>query len=497
MYLLPLALGLAAAPYVAGRIPEQYRSDTVILVVPQRIPEKYVVSTVTIGVAGRLRSISEQILSRSRLERLITELDLYAEERATGFMEDVIQRVRTAITIELDGVDSFKVSYVSTDPVLAQRVTQRIASMVIEENLRERESLADGTSEFIESQLVEAKDRLLQHEKKLEQYRQQHAGELPSQLQSNLQAIQGAHLQLQAINEALNRARERRLLIERQIADVELLPPAVRANGGGETASPEPAAQQLEAARARLQGLQLRYTPDHPDIRALQRAIRDLEQKAVAEARRVPSETPDVVLSPAELVRDKRLSDLRADLRIVDGQIASAQDSESQLRRTIQQYQAKVDLAPTRESELIELTRDYATLQDAYTGLLEKREQSKLAANLERQQIGEQFKILDDASLPERPFNKLQRIGYSLSAAGAGLILGLALAGFLEYRDSTFTRGEEVERLLSVPVLGLIPSMLADTERRRLQRRRWAVNVAGVCILIGSLAVLALWPLRL
>ena len=153
-------------------------------------------------------------------------------------------------------------------------------------------------------------------------------------------------------------------------------------------------------------------------------------------------------------------------------------------------YQAKVDVVPTRESELVELTRDYGTLQAAYTSLLTKREDSKIAANLERRQIGEQFRILDPASLPERPYNQAQRLGIIASGAVAGLVLGLLLVGFLEYRDSSLKREEDVVRILSLPVLALVPVMASDRERRRQRRRSLAANVAAGVALLGSAAVL-------
>ena len=144
----------------------------------------------------------------------------------------------------------------------------------------------------------------------------------------------------------------------------------------------------------------------------------------------------------------------------------------------------------------MELTRDYSTLQTAYSTLLMKREDSKIAANLERQQIGEQFRVLDPASLPERPFNNAQRIGIIASGAIAGLIVGLGLVGFLEYRDSSFANDDDVLRVLKLPVLALVPEMTTDAQRRAASRRRVLVDAAGIGVLVATTAVLALWRLR-
>lgn len=498
--LLPFAVGLALAPLIAARVPELYRSETLIMVVPQRIPDSYVKSTVTARIEDRLPSISDQIMSRSRLERIIADFDLYRKERATGIMEDVVRQMRSDITVAIEGQgkESFRVSYVSQDPQVAQRVTERLASLYIEENLRDRENLADGTNQFLEAQLQDAKRRLIEHEKKLEAYRQRYAGQLPSQLQSNLQGLQAAQLQLQAAGESMNRARERRLLIERQLTDAQAVPQLVAVVGSGSASQDAPvltSAQQLEAARTRLEAMRLRYTPDHPDVRTLERIIGELEIKADEEAKRpaAPDEKP---MTPAEIARQKRIRDLQAELDVIDHQLTAAQAEERRLKSTIAEYQAKIDAVPARESELVELTRDYSTLQEAYSSLLTKREESKLAADLERRQIGEQFRILDAASLPERPHNQRERLAFTAAGAVAGLLLGLALVGWFEYRDSSFRREEDMLRLLNLPVLAIVPVMASTQEQRRQRLRAVLLDIGGGLILAGSVAVIVIWKLQ-
>ncbi len=119
-------------------------------------------------------------------------------------------------------------------------------------------------------------------------------------------------------------------------------------------------------------------------------------------------------VTPAEAAQQKRILDFQAELAVIDYQLAANRTEASRLNQVIAEYQAKVDVVPTRESELVELTRDYATMQAAYTNLLVKREDAMLAANLERRQIGEQFRLLDTASLPGKalqPAATLRRHG--------------------------------------------------------------------------------------
>ena len=192
-----------SAAVVAKRLPSIYRSETLIQVVPQRIPESYVRSTVTTRIEDRLGGIQQMILSRSRLERIINDFNLYQEDRRVMVMEDVVARMRDRdVNVRVERGDAFRVSYIAGDPRVAQKVAERLGSLFIDENLRDREALAEQTSQFLEGQLDDARRRLLEHEKKLETYRRSHSGELPTQQQANVLAIQNAQMQLQSLAEA-------------------------------------------------------------------------------------------------------------------------------------------------------------------------------------------------------------------------------------------------------------------------------------------------------
>ena len=330
------------------------------------------------SVEDRLPTINDQILSRSRLERIINDFGLYKEQRATGLMEDVVQKMRTDIDVKLVGKESFRVSYISWDPATAQRVTERLAGLYIEENLRDRENVTEDTNRFLESQLQDAKRRLLEHEQKLEEYRRRYAGQLPSQLPGNLQAIQNAQMQMQSLSESVNRARERRLLVERQLADAQMStapsPQPATATTPGEPATSASAAEQLETAEARLEAAQAAV-----QARSSRRACAGACDQPAAgqESRKTqsgrPARVPDKQLTPSEGAKQKRIRDLQAELDVIDHQIAAGVDEQTRLKETMADYQSKVDVVPTRESELVELTRDYS---DAAGGIFEPAQEA-------------------------------------------------------------------------------------------------------------------------
>ena len=491
--LVPFAVVAAATAVVASLLPDRYRSETLILVVPQRVPESYVKATVTSRIEDRLQALSQQILSRTNLERIIQDFNLYPEQRGTVTMEEIVGEMRRDIRLDVVRGDAFRVAYIGREPRTVMEVTDRLAALVIDENLRDREVLAEGTNQFLESQLQDARQRLMEHEKKLETYRKQYAGELPSQQNSNIQAMQNAQLQIQSIIESINRDRDRRRTVERQLEDLqqEILPalPPVTLQAGDSAAQGGTAAQQLEAARASLQALELRFKPDHPEINLLKRRIRDLERKAEAEALAAPAGAPAVAaVSPAEAARRKRIRDVQGELEALDREIASRQEEERRLRAIAGSYQRRMEMAPTRESELVELTRDYGTLQTIYQNLLTKNEEAKIAASLERRQSGEQFKVLDPARMPERPYSP-NRMLIALAGIVLGLGLGVGLIAIAEYRDGSFRTDDEVASVLSLPVLAVIPVMLSNAERRRLLRRRVAVGVGLGATIMGAFAV--------
>jgi polysaccharide chain length determinant protein (PEP-CTERM system associated) len=485
--LLPLFVVAVGTVIVSHYLPNKYRSETVILVVPQQVPESYVRSTVTSRIEDRLQSISQQILSRTRLERIIRDFNLYAADRERGIMEDIVENMRSKdIRVEVLKGDAFRIAYIGEGPQVVMKVTERLASLFIEENLRDRELLAQGTNQFLTVQLEDARRRLIEQEKKLEGYRARYAGELPSQAEANLQAIQNSQMQIQALVESINRDSDRKLLVERALADLRAAAEAQIAATPDGSAPDQPAAIQLTVAKKALSDMQLRLKPEHPDIVRMKRVVAGLEQRAEAEALAAPlSPELDQKGTPAQVLQRNRTRELQQELQSLEKQIAARRAEEGRLRKVAATYQARVEAVPARETELAELTRDYATLQKLYEGLLSKNEESKIAANLERRQIGEQFKILDPARPAEKPFSP-NRTRINLFGLLAGLGLGLGLAAFLEYRDSSFRTQDEVTAVLALPVLAQIPLIITPAEHRQLRRRRIAAVLATVVVMVAT-----------
>jgi len=489
--LVPFAIVAAGAAIIARKLPDLYSSSATILIVPQRVPENYVTPTVTARIEDRVRTIAQQILSRTQLEKLILEYNLYANERQTALMEDVVSKMREDITVQVGQQGavrrpdsaSFQIGYTASDARTAVRVTERLASLFIEENLRDREVMAEGTNRFLESQLNDARERLAEQEKKVEEYRQKYNGQLPTQQQANLQMIQTTQMQIQALAEAMERERDRKVTLDKMLAELNQAPPPDE----GPLPEDDPNVA-LETAKETLHQMETRLKPEHPDVIRQKRIVRDLEAAAkapAAVAARAAAAPPDP--------RVQRRAALVAEIESLDRTLAAQGNDDKRLHDVMNRYQGYVDAVPERESEMIALTRDYDTLQRVYTTLLAKNEDAKVAANLERRQIGEQFKLIDPPVLPDKPTSP-DRVQWDLIGAAIGLGIGCLLAGIAEYRDSSLRNADDVLSAVAVPVLALIPVMTMPTPRRN-RRRLWGMTAAAAVGAVALAIAIAVWTL--
>lgn len=486
LIILPTLLAGAIGAAVVTYLPNLYRSESLILVVPQRVPESYVRSTVTSRIEDRLNAISHQILSRSRLEQIVTDFNLYAKERADQeLMEDIVERMRSRdIGIEIIKGDAFRVSYQANDPRTAMRVTERLASLYIDESLRDREVLAEGTSQFLTTQLDEARRQLVLTETKLQDYQRLHNGELPAQMSANLQGQHNAEMALQSLGEDLNRDRERRLLLERQVTDLVEAPVETKIADPAKPEMEQTLEDELRLAKQALLAVELKLKPEHPDVKKQRRSVDLLESRVAAlKLEGTLASRPSAAAVTMDPVKRKRLLEARADLENLDRQLQSKIAEENRLRGLVGMYQSRIEATPVRESELSALSRDYETQQLTYKALLQKKEESQMAANLEKRQIGEQFKILDPARMPEKPASP-DRPRLYLIAALVAILAGFGAAALAEFFDKSLRSEADVRAALNLMVLATVPMIRDASSSPRRFRRAAAVSTAAFTLLV-------------
>ncbi|BCS33217.1 chain-length determining protein [Luteitalea sp. TBR-22] len=506
LVILPLLFGALGGGIYASFQPNLYRSQALVLVTPPQLPTSVVRPMVTMSLRERLPMLEQEVLSRARLERIILDFDLYKSERAELTMEDVITRMRRDINVNVakvatrrpDGL-SFTLSYSSEEPRTAFRVTERLVSLFVDENARQRETIAEGTDQFLEAEVTTARTRLEETERQLETYKKQHSGQLPEQLQANVTALQNLQTQMQTLGESITRDRTELLLVQRELNDLTGASP-----GGEESGVVDPGPittpydEALAKARTQLEALELRLTSDHPDVVRQRRTVSDLEERVQAAQLRRPvtpgAPAPVTGRNTAALQRKNRLTELRQREALLTQQVANKQKDLQARQAQSAVYQSRVDAVPSREAELVSLVRDYETLKARYNTLLARSEEAKVAANMERRQVSEQFRITEPPRVPEKPYSP-DRVRLTMLAAASALAATLLIIGILEYRDTTFRSDGDIVQALTLPVVAVVPNLLTADERVGRRRRRWMLAASCVTALVIGSAVL-LWKLR-
>ncbi|MEZ5287578.1 MAG: hypothetical protein R2712_22800 [Vicinamibacterales bacterium] len=379
---IPPAVGLFAGLLYSAGISNMYQSEMLIAIIPQRVPDTVVRSTVTLRADERLDEISVMVMSRTNLEQMITEMGLYGDAVARRPMDDVVNTMRNALEVGLEpsrrgprGPEpphAFHIRFTYSDPEVAAEVTRRIGAVYVEQNTRGRGALAEATNAFLESELEQARLRLEAQERRLEEFRELHGKELPTQTESNLEAARGLQLQTQSLVETIARDRDRKLMLERLYRDAQADRPVVipdgRSSAPGEVPAGTSLQQQLRSAQANLSSLETRYTPDHPDVRRAKSQIAELQQQIAAEGKAAqsgaPAPAPDPV-SPAEQTRLQSLRAQAAEIESLERQIAFKEGEERRLRADIADYQRRVEATPGIESQWLKLSRDYDTIQES------------------------------------------------------------------------------------------------------------------------------------
>jgi protein tyrosine kinase modulator len=471
VFLLPLT---AATAVIMG-LPDLYQSTALVMIERQQVPEAFVRSTVTSELEIRLHTISQEILSRSRLESLIARMGLYPDLKGPGTSEQAVDRMRQDIRLELRGADanrggmttSFALSYRGKDPQTVAVVTNTLASFYIEENLKARERQATGTAEFLKVQLNDAKRRLDEQEGRMGELQRRYLGELPQQLQGNLATLDSLNAQLRINSDNQVRLAERRDTVAHQLAQAKI-------NSGG----PEPDEVRLARLQQELITLRMKYTDLWPDIIRIKDEIERLKKDMAAPK---PKPDPKAVAGPPT----PEVARLQDTLRSIDTELKLAKQDEQRLRQGITTYQTRLDNAPKREQEYLDATRDYQGTKELYQTLSRKYDDALLAESMEQRQKGEQFRILDSA-LPSSTPAAPRRSRLLLASLALSFVLGAGSMVLMEVLDTSFHSSRDLRAYTTVPVLVNIPRIVTEADARR---SRWRFRLAAIGILVALIGV--------
>jgi polysaccharide biosynthesis transport protein len=490
-------------------LPNRYESEAVILVESQQVPERYVTANTTMDIPEALLVMTDAILSRTQLLQIIDSFGLYQKERKHLTPERLVARMRSNIDIEplqkandSRAVNTFKISFSSSDPQSARAVTTELTKLFINENNKSREEQSTGTTNFLEDQLKVAEADLKQQEARVSNFKMTYLGQLPEQEGGNLAILGGLHSRLDNIMNALNRAQEQQAYLQSLLAQYQNLAAAGLAVPGSVAASSSPAeAMQAELTRLQNERTELlgRYTEKYPDVVKIDEQIKETKAFLAAAMRGAESgkdsatqKSSSVPAKPTE--RDGAIAQLKSQLEANTIEIQHNLAEQKDIEARIAEYQQRLNLTPVREQQLADLLRGYDLSKKNYDDLLSKKEESELSTRLIKRQQGQRFRIVDQPSLPSKPSNPA-RLKISLAGLLAGIGMGLILAFFVETKDHSLRTEQDLRRIFAFPLLLGVPELLGKAEERRRTRLAVLEWLGGtiMCLLIGASEFYVYW----
>ncbi len=449
---------------------QTYQASTTILIQPQKVPTEFVQSIVTSDPQQRINTIKQQILSRTNLEKIIQEFDLFKNAQEM-FVEEKINNLRNRVDVNVNrssrwgstAVEAFSVAFKGSDPKTVMNVVNKLASLFMDENLKEREVQAVGTSEFLEAELKKIKDRLEKSEEEISAYRAKYMGGLPDELESNLRTLDRLQEQHTAALAALRDNQNAAALLKTQISTLNELAQnnTVTLQPGGtltETTILSSAEQQYETEKQQLDELLLKYTSKHPEVIRLTKSVAKLKEKLDKEN---PEKQTDGQAADGSTSRSSQpniLSQQQIDLKQIENEIRDGKIEIQNIQKTMQVYQKRVEDTPKREQELQIILRDYNDVKENYSSVLERRLEAEIAVNMEKKQKGEQFRIIDYARLPEKPISPdIQKLILFSIVAGLGVAGGIIF--LLEFVNPVIRTEDQIRNQIGIPILSSIPQI--------------------------------------
>jgi polysaccharide chain length determinant protein (PEP-CTERM system associated) len=449
-------LGPTVGYLVCFVLPKQYTSQTVILVGQPAVPVSYVTDIRSGDLNSRLTSLQEQILRSSRLESIITKFALYSEERTQhASMEGLVERLRKKISVvpvkpmaesNSTQLPGFIIKVTDRNPAVAQKLSDEVAWVFLQENRRVQHEQATGTAEFLTKKLEDAKAKLDDQDAKLAAFKGRYAGALPDEQPANLSSLAGLYTQLDAATQALERAQQDKSFTEATLMQ----------QMASQSADNPSAQKQLTEMQSELSSLLTKYTEDHPDLR---QSIADLKQKMTSS-----QGTSSGRGATTAAVEAPEIQQLRAQVYQYDAIIKEKTAQQRDIQRQIGRYQSRVQVGPNVEEQYKLLTRDHESALNSYNDLLKKRSESAMMGDINHQAETAEFRILDRANLPESP-SFPNPLYFSLGGLAVGLALGFGIIALCKVRDKTLRTEEDVEFFLQLPTLANIPSV--EGARRR------------------------------
>jgi polysaccharide chain length determinant protein (PEP-CTERM system associated) len=503
LIILPIVAMTSSVAWVVRRLPDVYESVTLIVVKPSTLPTTVVPTVTEDSLTRQLTSIAQVVTSRSSLEPLVKQYDLYRTERLRGEpMESIIDTMRKDIKVEVntsrnDITNGFNITFRGREPKIVQAVTAELASKYINEQMKNTVDSTKSAKQFIDQQVSQAKDELNAIDDKRLEFMQKNVGNLPTEATSLVGQLSGLREQQKALIAEIGRLKDQSSSLTTQRTLLKKQSQQALDDYAENTTDPKTTLAWAELVKRKadlqseLQRMQTELKPKHPDVLAKQAQLdsvsKEMDQmvaewkERIAEKQRKLQNRPDLSVANTE-----------AQIKSVDGEIQREQkmldDNEKQIATILQ----RINSVPGAEVALGALDRDYQTKKAAYDQLLLQQQKITLGADAASQQQGEGIEVVDPANLPSQPVAP-KRLMLSGLGLAFGLGLGLLLTAIFEIpRLFTVQSIEDARHYIGLPVLIAVPELLTPQEARTRPRRRRLLLAAAVSVTLAIIPVLAL-----
>jgi len=477
--LIPALLAPLAGFMVSYVFPPKFTSQSMVLVEGQKVPDNYVQPVITADFTQRIQTLSQQVLSPSRLRPVIQSLALVKPDEENKLISDIQQNMSVEPVITSmsaaaasagistkkkkasatdEPLPGFNVNYSDSNAIRAQKICNAMTSLILDENLRSRAEVAQSTADFLGRQVEDAKRAIDEQDAKLANFKKQYMGQLPGDSDNNMRILMSLNSQLDATTQTLSRAQQDKAYTESMLAQQ-----TAAWKSSQSTTSPQTLEQELTQLQGQLLQLQARYTDDHPDVIKTKADIAKVEKKlkevnaAAADANATASSEKASASEPPEIRQ------LRLQIHQYQNVIEQATLDQKRLQSQIGVYQSRTAMSPGVEEQYKLLTRDNDNAQSFYKDLLAKKSSAGLGYSMENQQQGEQMHILVAAGLPDAP-SFPNRPLFAAAGLGAGLALGVVIAIFLEFSDKSIRTEKDAAAVMDLPLLISVPWLGEDED---------------------------------
>jgi succinoglycan biosynthesis transport protein ExoP len=502
--------------------PPTYRSAATILIEEQEIPSDLIRSTITSYATQRIQTISQRVMTRANLMQIIEKYDLYHNMRRSDTTEDILDRMRKDIKIDMINADvidprsgqprpatiAFTLSYDGERAEVTQKVANELTTLFLNENLKSRTEKATETYSFLSEEANRLKEHIAGLEAQIASFKEKNAGDLPELATINAQVAERTERELFDTENQMRSLDNQRFYLEGQLAQINPMMPTM-GEGGEQILDP---VTKLKTLRAQYASATAKYAPDHPDVVRLRREIESLEKqtgavnasaekaKELAKLRtelatakqKYSPDHPDVirltkeVASMEEALKQKADPELeiakekpdnpayltmQAQVEAIKNQYQALENQRNAQKAKLAEYERRMQRTPETERKYLELTRDRDNSVKRFQEIVAKRGEAQVGQELEKERKGERFSLIDPPQLPEKPIMPNRPViiilGFLLSMGG-----GVGYAAMMESVDSSIYGTRGLAAALEVPPLAEIPYMRNNADIAREQRTK-------------------------